>query len=137
MATADHDKRRQFAQHYAMSGNATAAARAAGVSAASAHSMGYRWLRNREVRAMLREELDTQIRDLAPLAITTLRRLLVDEDTPPSVRLAAARDALDRVGFVPPKREEREGLMVNKAPAEMTTEELEAAAFERRLGFET
>ena len=86
---------------------------------------------------MLREELDTQIRDLAPLAITTLRRLLVDEDTPPSVRLAAARDALDRVGFVPPKREEREGLMVNKAPAEMTTEELEAAAFERRLGFET
>jgi hypothetical protein len=51
--------------------------------------------------------------------------MIADTETPPQVRLSAARDILDRAGFVAPKRAE---LVItgSKPLREMTRAELEA-----------
>ena len=51
MAVVNETKRRDFVRHFAMYGNATAAARAVGIPESSAHSVGYKWLRNEKVTA--------------------------------------------------------------------------------------
>jgi len=74
---------------------------------------------------MLREEVDSNLRALAPLAVATLRDLLSNSDVPPSVRLGAARDALDRLGLMPPKRIDPVIELEEKDVTEMTRAELE------------
>jgi len=128
MATVDETKRRAFARHFALNGNATAAAKAAGVPENSAHSMGYRWLRNESVVGMVREELDTLLRELAPLSIGVLRGLMEDEKASAATRLAAARDVMDRLGWVPPKRSEMKVDVTKKDLLDLTREELEILA---------
>jgi phage terminase small subunit len=123
--TADISKRRAFAQHYAVHGNASAAARAAGVPESSAHSMGYKWLRNNEVTRFIREEIDSQLRELGPVAIGVLKGLMADETAPASTRLGAARDVMDRLGWVPPKRSEIKFDAGERTADDLTTAELE------------
>ena len=125
MAQADWVKRRAFAQAYAVGGNATQSALQAGVPKPSAHSMGYRWLRDPEVVALIREELNAEVRSLGPLAVSVLRELLLCDRTPASTRLQAARDVLDRLGWVPPKRQEMVDEGAGRALVEMSIEELE------------
>lgn len=55
----------------------------------------------RDVEVM---EVRKQIRELAPLAIETLRAAMEGEDVPHHVRVAAAKDSLDRGGFAAPKQ---------------------------------
>lgn len=128
MATADNEKRRTFAREYAACGNASEAARRAGVPASSAHSMGYRWLRSPDVLAMIRDELDNGLKALGPASIAVMRDLLADPATPPQVKVSAARDVLDRLGWVPPKRAELAVELSRKSARELSIEELRAIA---------
>jgi phage terminase small subunit len=61
MAKPDLAKRQAFACAYAELGNATQAALRAGVPQSSAHSMGYRWLRDDRVVGMVKEAMDLLI----------------------------------------------------------------------------
>ena len=126
MPVRDLVKRRQFASEFAASGNATRSAMKAGVPSGSAHSMGYRWLRTPEVAAMIREELDANLKTLGPAAVAVLHELLENPETPPQVRLSAARDVLDRLGWVPPKRAEMVDDRSLKPVYKLTRAELEA-----------
>ena len=69
MAQADWQKRQQFAVSYAELGNATQAALQAGVPKPSAHSMGYRWLRDPAVVDLVRDAMNERLKALGPLAI--------------------------------------------------------------------
>ncbi len=113
-----------FATAYAEVGNATQAAISAGVPRSSAHSMGYRWLRDDRVVAMIREAMDDRLKALGPLAIKVVKDIMLSEHASPQTRLQAARDVLDRLGWVPPKRAQ----VANDAPSEleeMSIQELE------------
>ena len=128
MAALDLAKREAFAQGYLRCGNATQAAITAGCAPRSAHVTAHRWLRNPTVLALLRDEINLYLRDLAPGALKALRHLVECPDTPPQTRLAAARDILDRVGFVAPKRAELAVTIANKSLNELSREELERIA---------
>lgn len=104
MARLDVQKRHDFAIAYAELGNATQAAVRAGVPRSSAHSMGYKWLRDERVVAQIREAMNERLRELGPLAIEVIRDVLLSPNVAPQTRLQAARDVMDRLGWVPPKR---------------------------------
>jgi len=128
MCRPDAQKRAQFVDNYVESGNATDAARRAGVPARSAHTMGSRWLKSPEIAAQIRERVEAGLDDLAPAAVATIGELMLDPAAPPSTRLAAARDILDRLGWIPPKRAERPGEAREKDLAEMSLAELHELA---------
>lgn len=100
MAKADWSKRQAFAEAYARCGNATQAARVAGVPASSAHSMGYKWLRDVAVADLIRTAMNDQLKTLGPAAVNVVREVMLSESSPANVRLQAARDILDRLGWV-------------------------------------
>lgn len=129
MARPDWKKRGIFARVYAISGNATQAALAAGVPSASAHSMGYKWLKNTDILALIREELDARLRDLGPVAVDVVRQVMLDPAASPQTRLTAARDVLDRLGWVPPKRTEASMYQAPPTIDELSREELMAIAY--------
>lgn len=104
MARPDLEKRRAFACAYAELGNAAQAALRAGVPQSSAHSMGYRWLRDERVVAMVREQIDQRLKSLGPIAVQVIEDIMLSQTAAPQTRLQAARDVLDRLGWVPPKR---------------------------------
>lgn len=126
MPALDLNKRRQSIKFYASLGNATEAAKRAGVPAKSAHAVAYRWLRNPDIIALLRDELDTHIRELGPLAVSVVRDIMLDLDAPPQTRLTAARDVMDRLGWLPPKR--ADAAPVHRTINQLTREELEEIA---------
>lgn len=128
MALPDTKKREAFAREYALSGNASSAAKKAGVPAASAHSMGYKWLRSPAVIELIRQEVDSRMRELAPTAVSVINEVMSDPEVAPQVRLSAARDILDRMGWVPPKRIAVETNLKKKSLYEFTRQELELIA---------
>ena len=128
MPRIDHEKRARFAKVYAATGNAARAARVAGVPARSARAVGYQWLRNGDVLDLVRQEVDTILRDMAPAALGAIKRLIDDPSTPHQTRLAAARDVLDRLGHIPPKRAELAILPSGKSLGELSIEELHRIA---------
>ena len=135
MPTLDPVKRKAFAQLYVSTGNATKAAIGAGYPAGSAAVTAHRWLRNPAVLALLRDEIDLYLRNLAPTALKALRHLVECPDTPPQTRLAAARDILDRVGFVAPKRSELVATLTEKSVHQLSRAELERIAAQPADGF--
>ena len=128
MPAPDPVKRKMFTQLYVSPGNATQAAIGAGCPAGSAAVTAHRWLRNPAVLALLRDEIDGYLRDLAPTALKALRHLVECRETPPQTRLAAARDILDRVGFVAPKRSELAVTVAEKPIEQLSRAELERIA---------
>ena len=128
MTVPNTDKRQLFAREFVACGNATKAARRAGVSAGSAHTMGHRWKNDPNVIAMIQEEVATALKELAPMALSAVRHLIASPETPPSVRLAAARDVLDRIGHVPPKRSEVSVKTDNTDISKLSRAELERIA---------
>lgn len=126
MPATDWDKRTAFAKEFAVSGNGTKAAVAAGVPANSAHAVAYKWLRNTDVLSLIRTELDARLRDLGPVALDVLRDLMADPTVSSQTRLTAARDVLDRLGWVPPRRAEAMPLRAEPNIDEMTPDELRA-----------
>ena len=135
MPTLDPVKRKAFAQLYVSTGNATKAAIGAGCPAGSAAVTAHRWLRNPAVLALLRDEIDLYLRNLAPTALKALHHLVECPDTPPQTRLAAARDILDRVGFVAPKRSELVATLTEKSVHQLSRAELERIAAQPADGF--
>ena len=101
-------------------GNATQAAKAAGVSDVSASTVGYR-LKNR-----LTKEIDKAQREAlqgyAPKAITQIQNL-AENAVSETVRLSANRDLLDRAGWKPVERSE---LTQVTDLSNMSNEELQA-----------
>jgi len=83
MALPDVAKRQAFVRHYVVSGNATRAAIAVGCSPKLASVTASRWLRNGDVLALLRKQIDLYLRDLVPGALNALRQLVEsNRDTP-------------------------------------------------------
>lgn len=134
MPAVDWDKRSAFAKEYAISGNGTQAAIVAGVPATSAHAVAYKWLRNTDILALIREEIDSRLRDLGPVAVDVMRQIMLDPDVPANTRLTAARDMLDRLGWVPPRRSEAAHLTTVMALEEMTDSELIAVIKQAAIG---
>lgn len=134
MPAADWDKRTAFAKEYAASSNGRKAAIAAGVPVKSAHAVAYKWLRNTEVLALIREELDARLRDLGPVALDVLRDLMADPAVSSQTRLTAARDVLDRLGWVPPRRAEAMPLQASRSIEEMSVAELRAIVAQAARG---
>jgi hypothetical protein len=128
MAALDLEKRRTFVAAYVETGNATRAAIRAGVPAASARTMGARWLAHPDIRDMMREEVGNALRALAPGAIKTLHDLVNDPSTPAPTRLAAANSILDRLGFQPPKRVAAEVHVATDDLTKLSRAELERLA---------
>lgn len=128
MAKADWEKRAKFAEAYADSGNATQSALYAGVPQSSAHSMGYRWLRDPQVTEMVRDAMNDRLKALGPQAVRVVEQILLSEDAGLQLRLQAARDVLDRLGWVPPKRPEPVANAGVRALEEYSLEELETLA---------
>ena len=128
MPAPDPVKRKMFTQLYVSTGNATQAAIGSGCPAGSAAVTAHCWLRNPAVLALLRDEIDGYLRDLAPTALKALRHLVECPETPPQTRLAAARDILDRVGFVAPKRAELAVTVAEKPIQDLSRSELERIA---------
>lgn len=126
MPATDWKKRAVFAKEYAVSGNGTQAAVVAGVPAASAHAVAYKWLRNTDILALIREEIDCRLRDLGPVAVDVMRQIMLDPNVPANTRLTAARDMLDRLGWVPPRRSDAASITTATPLEEMPTCELMA-----------
>ncbi|WP_133485151.1 terminase small subunit [Aliiroseovarius marinus] len=128
MAKADWSKRQAFAEAYVRCGNASQAARVAGVPAASAHSMGYKWLRDVAVADLIRTAMNDQLKTLGPAAVNVVREVMLSESSPANVRLQAARDILDRLGWVAPKRPEAVQGPQRRELVELSRYELETLA---------
>ena len=104
MPVKNDDKRAQFIDAYLAGMNGTQAAVLAGVPKKSASVMANRWLRTPEIADDVRKGMASRMTRLAPLALGVIEKLMDDPDTPASIRLAAARDVLDRANYLPPKR---------------------------------
>lgn len=125
-------QQQQFVLHFTSTagavGNAAASARLAGYSERSAREIGRQLLDKGHVR----DAIDAANRDmicgaLATKAVSVLERLIEDADTPPKVRLDAAKTILDRAGYLPPSSEERAEAAKPKSNfSEMTRDELRA-----------
>ncbi len=84
-------------------GNATQAAKAVGVSEASASTVGYR-LKNRLTKEIDKAQREA-LKGYAPKAITQIQNL-AENAVSENVRLSANRDLLDRAGYKPVERSE-------------------------------
>ena len=84
-------------------GNATQAAKAAGVSDVSASTVGYR-LKNRLTKEIDKAQREA-LKGYAPKAITQIQNL-AENAVSENVRLSANRDLLDRAGYKPVERSE-------------------------------
>lgn len=130
----DSQRMMQFAEHYAGTGNATRAAASVGVSRASAATLGARWLKDQRVQAFIGRAVTERFATAAPLALGVIMELMTDKATPPSTRLAAAREVLALSGRVPPKRAEAATIMVRERRLEdYTRDELEAIVAAERI----
>jgi phage terminase small subunit len=65
--------------------------------------------------------------DAAPAALRLVYDVMRDEKADIKLRISCAKTVLDRAGFIPPKAKD-ESAFGNKAPSEMTAEELAAAS---------
>ncbi|MBL26157.1 MAG: hypothetical protein CMM50_01205 [Rhodospirillaceae bacterium] len=109
-------------------GNASAAARVAGYSDKSAAEIGRQLLEKPHVCTAIEEANRAQVSGtLATKAIDVLRQVIDDPDANLRIRVDAAKTILDRGGFAAAKAEAPDASRSpEKAPSEMTLEELEA-----------
>lgn len=96
-----------FVQEYMRSGNATAAAIAAGYSEKTAYSAGPRMLKNVGIQQYLNKKEANVDRDLREMfvgeaveAYKVLKTLMLTAENE-NVKLGAAKDFLDRAGYKP------------------------------------
>ena len=88
------DRQRVFAEEYAKSGNATAAAKAAGYSHKSAYSQGQRMLKNDEVMQYIRRLQDEAARQRL-LSVVRIKAFLSDVITDPAQKTSDRLKASD------------------------------------------
>lgn len=85
--------------YIANGGNATNAAKTAGYAAESAEQRGYEALQKPHVLAVLRERTERYISSRAPRLLQVIENIAFDNNASAQVRLAAAKDLLDRSGY--------------------------------------
>ena len=98
------DQRRRFVEEYVLTGNATKSALSAGYKNSLSISNQASRLK-RELAQEINLEVSYTLKSSAPQALTTLVNLM-NESNSDSVRLACAKDILDRAGFRPADRKE-------------------------------
>jgi phage terminase small subunit len=103
MAKPDFEKKAAFTCAYAELDNATQAALWTGVTKSSTRRMDDKWLRDKRVVAMIREAMEDRLKALEPLTIKVIKDIMLSEHASPRTRLQAARNVLDRLGWVPPR----------------------------------
>jgi len=96
-------KQEKFIDHYCKTGNATQSAIASGYSKATAKQAGHR-LRG-QFRQEIEERTKKMVQDMVPISLSAIKSLIEQGDSE-SVRLAAAKDILDRSGLKPVDRVE-------------------------------
>ena len=96
-------KQRQFIELYRdKAGDILDIQRAMNISRARV----YAYLQKENVKKEINSTIEltkAQIRDTAPLALVTLKKMMVNDDTPANVRANIAMDLLDRAGLTAPK----------------------------------
>lgn len=97
------DKQDKFIDHYCKTGNATQSAIASGYSKSTAKQAGHR-LRS-QFRQEIEERTKKMVQDMVPISLSAIKSLIEQGDSE-SVRLAAAKDILDRSGLKPVDRVE-------------------------------
>ncbi len=106
MPAALTEMQRRFALEYASNGgNATAAAKAAGYSEASASELGRQQLRKAHVRKLILEELIRCRTESGAIGLSALKQIAIDSSLPGAARVAAARTLMEHAGLVGPARE--------------------------------
>ena len=92
------EKQDKFIEHYCRTGNATQSAIYAGYSEKGAVPSGHR-LKN-QFTAQIQERVKRMVQDMVPASLSAIQAL-IDQGESESVRLAAAKDVLDRAGLKP------------------------------------
>ena len=110
------DKQNLFVEHYIKTSNAKQAAIMAGYSEKTAQVMGSKL--KKQFREEIADRTRTRLMDGAGMALYTILDL-VKNSTSDTVKLAAARDLLDRSGYKPTEK-------IEQTVMEKSTDELRA-----------
>jgi phage terminase small subunit len=97
------DKQEKFIEHYCRTGNATQSAIYAGYSEKGAVQAGHRL--KRQFSDQIQERIKRMVQDMVPASLSAIQAL-IDQGESESVRLAAAKDVLDRAGLKPVEKTE-------------------------------
>jgi phage terminase small subunit len=110
------EKQLLFIEYYIETGNATESAKRAGYSAKTAGSIGSENLTKPEIKEAIekrREEIRTELQNKflasAVKAQQIMNQVLENSETPPHVKIQAAKDLMDRAGFKPTEKREITG----------------------------
>jgi phage terminase small subunit len=121
-----NDRQADFVAAYVEIGEATAAAIAAGYSAATARVASTQILSLPHIALAISRAARLRLARGVPLALNTLE-YLVEKAVSEKVRLDASKALLDRAGIVPPKAQENPN-GIEKPLHEMSMDELRAMA---------
>lgn len=124
------EKQKKFCFEYVQSGNATAAAKAAGYSARTAYSQGQRMLKNVEIQNFIKElsePSENQSIAAAQEVLTFLSDVMRDKEAPLQYRLRAAENLAKRYGVDKPAQEAgtEEPTQIIHVDGSLSEEELE------------
>ena len=97
------EKQDKFIEHYCRTGNATQSAIHAGYSEKGAVQAGHRL--KKQFNDQIQERVKRMVQDMVPISLSAIKSLIEQGDSE-SVRLAAAKDILDRSGLKPVDRVE-------------------------------
>jgi phage terminase small subunit len=92
------EKQDKFIEHYCRTGNATQSAIHAGYSEKGAVQAGHRL--KKQFNDQIQERVKRMVQDMVPASLSAIQTL-IDQGESESVRLAAAKDILDRSGLKP------------------------------------
>ena len=115
------DRDREFVREFVeQAGNATAAAKAIGVSESSASTTGHRM--KERLSKDIEKEIESNMKGFAPKAVEMLKHLVVSAESE-NVQFHAAKDLLDRTGYKPT---EKQSVEYKSDVEDMSTEEIKA-----------
>ena len=116
MPTPLTDLQQRFAYEFATNGgNATAAAKAAGYSAKTAHEIGRQQLDKPHVLEVIRKHLMHLRARSGAVGIQTLIQMAQSDNTPGTARVSAARALCEHAGLLGPAKEVAEARKVADA----------------------
>lgn len=117
-------KQAAFVQAFVELGDAAKAAEAAGYG--SSKIAGYRLAKHPALLAAIRYETAKRLQSLAPVALTVLEEIMLNEKADPRVRRQCAVDVLSRAGHMPPTARDKAGDKPDRPLAELSEAELVA-----------
>ena len=97
------EKQDKFIEHYCRTGNDTQSAIYAGYYEKGAVQSGHRL--KKQFNDQIQERVKRMVQDMVPASLSAIQAL-IDQGESESVRLAAAKDVLDRAGLKPVEKTE-------------------------------